>query len=115
MTPVAASARFCDTESLSAGRARSFTPAATRHHFMRGAQKKTVFGPAGWFMKDWNLDADALAAAPDIFESECEGKKRRYGREEAVESDVESDATTDVCESVVSVCHHARGNFFPFQ
>lgn len=57
---------------------------------MRGAQKKTVLGPvqewgwgcakvsqvgrvrwngapAGWFMKDWNLDADALAAAPDIF------------------------------------------------
>lgn len=54
---------------------------------MRGAQKKTVLGPvqewgcsrvsqvgrvrwngapAGWFMKDWNLDADALAAAPDI-------------------------------------------------
>src|SRR6266702_4485316 len=38
--------RFCDAESLSAGRARSFTPAATRHHFMRGAQKKTVLGPA---------------------------------------------------------------------
>jgi hypothetical protein len=22
--------------------------------------------PAGWFINDWNLDADALAAAPDI-------------------------------------------------
>lgn len=39
--------RFCDTLSFSAGRERSFTPAATRHHFMSGAQKKTVFGPGG--------------------------------------------------------------------
>jgi hypothetical protein len=31
--------------SLSAGRLKSFTPAATRHHFINGAQKKTVFGP----------------------------------------------------------------------
>ena len=38
--------RFWDTLSLSAGRERSFRPAATRHHFMIGAQKKTVFGPA---------------------------------------------------------------------
>jgi hypothetical protein len=87
---------FWDTESFSAGRLRSFSPAATRHHFMRGAQKNTVFGPvqtttahrctcqfnlvgythifsldapAGWFMNDWNREADALAAAPDIFGS----------------------------------------------
>ena len=33
--------------SLSAGLARSATPAPTRHHFIVGAQKKTVFGPAG--------------------------------------------------------------------
>jgi len=82
---------FCDRESFSAGRLISFSPAATRHHFIRGAQKKTVLGPVrhnanptksvgphvrtsgwsgvptGWFMNDWNLDADALAAAPDIF------------------------------------------------
>ena len=36
---------FCDTLSFSAGLWRSFTPAATRHHFMSGAQKNTVFGP----------------------------------------------------------------------
>ncbi len=36
---------FCDILSLSAGRDRSLRPAATKHHFMTGAQKKTVFGP----------------------------------------------------------------------
>lgn len=36
---------FCETLSLSAGRPRSLRPAPTRHHFMRGAQKNTVFGP----------------------------------------------------------------------
>jgi hypothetical protein len=36
---------FCDTLSFSAGRVRSFIPAATRHHFINGAQKNTVFGP----------------------------------------------------------------------
>jgi hypothetical protein len=30
---------------LLAGRRRSFNPAATRHHFIIGAQKNTVFGP----------------------------------------------------------------------
>ena len=38
---------FCDTLSFSAGRERSLRPAATRHHFIIGAQKKTVFGPGG--------------------------------------------------------------------
>ena len=60
----------------------------TRHHFMRGAQKKTVLGPrwadsggvesihrpasevenlpAGWFMNDENLEVAAVDAAPDI-------------------------------------------------
>jgi hypothetical protein len=37
---------FCDTLNLLAGRARSFNPAATNAHFIRGAQKKTVLGPA---------------------------------------------------------------------
>jgi len=37
--------RFCDMLNLSAGRDRSFNPAATRHHFIIGAQKKTVLGP----------------------------------------------------------------------
>ena len=36
---------FWDALSFSAGRARSRTPAATRHHFIIGAQKNTVFGP----------------------------------------------------------------------
>lgn len=36
---------FCDTLSFSAGRCKSFNPAATRHHFITGAQKNTVFGP----------------------------------------------------------------------
>lgn len=38
---------FCDTESLSADRVKSFTPAATRAHFIIGAQKKMVLGPVG--------------------------------------------------------------------
>ena len=37
---------FWEMLSLSAGLLRSFKPATTRHHFMTGAQKKTVFGPA---------------------------------------------------------------------
>ena len=36
---------FCDTLNLSAGLARSFNPAATKHHFINGAQKNTVLGP----------------------------------------------------------------------
>lgn len=36
---------FCETLSFSAGRARSRMPAATRAHFIIGAQKNTVFGP----------------------------------------------------------------------
>lgn len=64
--PVHASATFCDTLSLSAGRLKSFTPAATRHHFINGAQKKTVFGPAGWFINADSFDPAAADAAPDI-------------------------------------------------
>lgn len=42
MKPVAANATFWLTESFSGGLVRSLTPAATRHHFIIGAQKKTV-------------------------------------------------------------------------
>jgi len=66
MKPVAARAKFCDRLSLSAGRLKSLTPARTRHHFISGAQKKTVFGPAGWFMNCWNFEAPAEVAAPDM-------------------------------------------------
>lgn len=38
--------KFCDTLSFSAGRDKSFSPAATKHHFIIGAQKNTVFGPS---------------------------------------------------------------------
>lgn len=44
---------FCDTLSFSAGRERSLMPAATRHHFITGAQKKTVFGPGGGYDIVW--------------------------------------------------------------
>lgn len=64
--PVAAKARFCDTLSFSAGRLKSLTPAMTRHHFIIGAQKNTVFGPAGWFKNCWNFVAPAEVAAPDM-------------------------------------------------
>jgi hypothetical protein len=71
MKPVAAKATFCDTLNFSAGREKSFRPAATKPHLASGAQKKIVlvlsvfgpgtfrdthFGPAGWFRNDWNLD-----------------------------------------------------------
>ena len=36
---------FCVALSFSAGRVMSRRPAATRHHFIMGAQKNTVFGP----------------------------------------------------------------------
>lgn len=48
----------------------SFKPAATKHHFISGAQKNTVLGPAGWFTNAENLEGTAEAAAPDIFQSE---------------------------------------------
>lgn len=67
MKPVAAKATFWETLSFSTGLPISLTPAMTRHHFIKGAQKNTVFGPAGWFMNEVNFDVDADAAAPDIF------------------------------------------------
>ena len=49
MKPVAARATFWLTESFSAGRARSFRPAATRPHLAIGAQKKMVLiRVSGW-------------------------------------------------------------------
>jgi len=66
MKPVAVRARFWERLSLSAGRDMSFSPAATRPHFINGAQKNTVLGPAGWFMKAVNFEAPAEAAGPDI-------------------------------------------------
>ena len=85
--------RFWDTLSLSAGRVRSFTPAATKHHFIIGAQKNTVLGPnvfagdknvslceslksspAGWFMNEENLETLADAAGPDMC-GEVEGSR----------------------------------------
>lgn len=38
--------KFWETDSFSAGLCKSLTPAATRPHFINGAQKKTVLGPA---------------------------------------------------------------------
>lgn len=45
--PVAANAVDCVGLSLWAGLCRSPIPANTKHHLKAGAQKKTVFGPAG--------------------------------------------------------------------
>lgn len=46
--PVAVSTADWEVLSFSAGRVISAKPAATRPHLNIGAQKKTVFGPAGW-------------------------------------------------------------------
>jgi len=73
INPVPARARFWDTLSFSAGRLRSFIPAATKHHFIKGAQKNTVLGPAGWFMNEENLETLADAAAPDMFKRRGSG------------------------------------------
>ncbi len=47
MKPVAASAQVVPVDISSGGRLMSARPAITRPHFMVGAQKKTVLGPAG--------------------------------------------------------------------
>lgn len=52
MTPVAASEAVWKTLILSAGLAISPMFAITRHHLKAGAQKKMVFGPAGW-LRNW--------------------------------------------------------------
>ena len=38
-----------------------------------------VTAPAGWFMKDWNLEAPADAAAPDIAKVEVGLSEREEG------------------------------------
>jgi hypothetical protein len=55
--------RFCDRLSFSAGRRRSLTPAATRHHFITGAQKNTVFGPAGPYDESTERNGDRCPSA----------------------------------------------------
>lgn len=62
MVPVAARAVDWEADSFSAGRARSPRPAITSPHLKDGAQKKTVFGPAGWFQNGWNLAGTILSA-----------------------------------------------------
>lgn len=60
MAPVAASEADCGILILSAGRAISPRPAITRHHLQAGAQKKIVFGPAGWSRRARNLVAKTI-------------------------------------------------------
>jgi len=64
--PVAVNAAFWETLSLSAGRLKSFKPATTKAHFIIGAQKNTVFGPTGWFMKALKREDAAFATGADI-------------------------------------------------
>jgi hypothetical protein len=45
--PVAASAHVVPVDMSSGGRLMSAKPAMTSPHFIVGAQKKTVLGPAG--------------------------------------------------------------------
>jgi len=53
--PVAVSTADWERLSFSAGRVISASPAPTRPHLNIGAQKKTVFGPAGWLYKGLSL------------------------------------------------------------
>ena len=60
--PVAAKLADCEMDNWSAGRRRSLKLAMTRVHLNAGAQKNTVFGPAGWFHKGLSLDGTNLSA-----------------------------------------------------
>ena len=60
INPVNATALCCGTERSSAGLWKSFTFAMVIAHFMVGAQKKMVLGPAGWLRKARNDDVDAI-------------------------------------------------------
>ena len=51
INPVVATAACWGTERSSGGREKSLTFAAVIPHFIVGAQKKMVLGPAGWFQK----------------------------------------------------------------
>lgn len=48
INPVAVMTQDWETLSFSGGRVISENPATTKPHLKTGAQKKTVFGPAGW-------------------------------------------------------------------
>ena len=58
--PVVATAACCGTDRSSGGREKSLMFAAVIPHFIVGAQKKMVFGPAGWFQ---NAAADCMSPA----------------------------------------------------
>eukprot|EP00740_Mantoniella_antarctica_P011689 CAMPEP_0181367340 /NCGR_PEP_ID=MMETSP1106-20121128/11327_1 /TAXON_ID=81844 /ORGANISM="Mantoniella antarctica, Strain SL-175" /LENGTH=95 /DNA_ID=CAMNT_0023483033 /DNA_START=556 /DNA_END=843 /DNA_ORIENTATION=+ len=51
MRPVSATADCWGKDRSSGGRAKSRMFAAVMPHFIVGAQKKIVLGPAGWFKK----------------------------------------------------------------
>lgn len=70
--------RFCGTLNFSAGRERSLRPAATRHHFITGAQKNTVFGP-DWCTALWYLRR-ACGAWTRSFAAEADGLGQRGSR-----------------------------------
>lgn len=55
MKPVAVMTHDWDKLSLSGGRVISEKPAKTKPHLKTGAQKKTVFGPAGWLYRGLSL------------------------------------------------------------
>jgi len=59
MRPVSATADCCGMERSSGGRLKSLIFAAVMPHFIVGAQKKIVFGPAGWFQNPL-ADCDML-------------------------------------------------------
>lgn len=69
MSPVTVTAVCCGTDKSSGGREKSLTLAAVMPHFIVGAQKKMVFGPAGWFQNDLAL------AAKDILRRKLGGVK----------------------------------------
>ena len=64
INPVSVTALYFGTLSNSGGREKSFTFAAVIPHFIVGAQKKMVLGPAGWFQNDRALAANDMANAP---------------------------------------------------
>jgi hypothetical protein len=65
INPVAVNAQVVPVDINSGGRLMSASPAITRPHFMVGAQKKTVLGPAGWFRNALNFEAMAWIPLPE--------------------------------------------------
>ncbi len=63
INPVMVTALCCGTLKSSGGREKSFTFAAVMPHFIVGAQKKMVFGPAGWFQNARALAAKDIATS----------------------------------------------------